>query len=160
MKITQYLFVLLALIMSVQINAQAPKDGAILTAIRLKAEVAQEYAKGVQVTGFTIDKKGVLRPSKGYEIVYVSIKKQVVVRPAGQSITPPSFDVQPVPGGVMFCLCGGSGPDPCKINLAMDSENGLNYFCEGGNCCGSFIIYDTSDPVVDYETAGGKWFNF
>ena len=72
----------------------------------------------------------------------------------------PGFDVQPVPGGTMWCVCSGSGPDNCVINVAVDEEGGINYFCDGGDCCGGFIIWDTSDPIADYETPGGGWFNF
>jgi hypothetical protein len=49
--------------------------------------------------------------------------------------------------------------DDCKISPRIIDKT-LVFSCMGGCGCESFIIYDTSDPVLGYQTAGGGWFNY
>lgn len=70
----------------------------------------------------------------------------------------PGFDITQIPGGTMFCLCNEAADD-CKISARI-VDNTLVFQCQGTCGCSSFIIYDTSDPVLGYETAGERWFNF
>lgn len=70
----------------------------------------------------------------------------------------PSFDIENVPGGTMDYLCDQAS-DHCKISPRI-AERMQAHDCIGSCGCGPFMIYDTSEPIREYETAGGGWFNF
>lgn len=134
-----------------------------LTAIKLKASIGEQYYNKLEFAEFTVDKKYILRPKSGYKITYFAAEKKIAIHPKTMKMTStqpatPGFDVKPVPGGTMFCLCD-KAEDNCKISI-MVLDNTLAYTC-GGSCgCGSFIIYDTSDPVLEYQEQGGGWSRF
>lgn len=134
-----------------------------ITAVKLTAAVGKQYFNKISIEAFTVDKNNILRPKSGYKIVYFSTEKKIAILPktmklAGPRPSVPGFDTSKVPGGTMFCLCD-KAVDDCKISPRI-LDNTLIFEC-GGSCgCGSFIIYDTSDPVLGYETAGSGWTNF
>lgn len=139
-------------------NAESDK----ISAIKLTAAVGKQYWHDTRVSAFTVDKNNILRPANGFKISYIASEKKVAIHPVTMKLTSarpslPGFDVSPVPGGTMFCLCDKT-EDDCKIQT-MILDNTLIFNC-GGSCgCGSFIVFDTSDPVLEYET-GGAWFRF
>ena len=161
-KMNKYIYVLpifFLFLMNTPVIAQKGNDTKIITAVRLDMATAKVYLDGIQIHSFNIDKKGVLRPTKGYEIVYRSEFKQVIIKPKGRQIPINGYEEIEVPGGTMYCLCNGGAADNCEfqVNIA-DKE--LLYFCAGSCGCGSFTIYDVSYPVLEYETPGGRWFGF
>ena len=134
-----------------------------ITAIKLTAEVGEQYVNKVSIKAFTVDKKYILRPAKGYKIVHFAKEKKVVILPQDMKLSNaappvPGFDIAKVPGGTMFCMCGQANDD-CNVDMRM-ADNTLFFDCNGRCGCASFVIYDTSYPVSDYETPGGGWFNF
>lgn len=134
-----------------------------ITALKLTAAVGEQYFNKISLEAFTVDKNNILRPAKGYKIAYFSSEKKVAILPKTMKLlspTPsvPGFDITQIPGGTMFCLCNEAADD-CKISARI-VDNTLVFQCQGTCGCSSFIIYDTSDPVLGYETAGERWFNF
>jgi hypothetical protein len=134
-----------------------------ITAVKLTAAVGQQYFNKISIEAFTVDKNNVLRSAKGYKIAYFATEKKIAILPKAMKLvsaqlSAPGFDVSEVPGGTMFCMCN-QADDDCKISPRILDKT-LVFSC-GGSCgCGSFIIYDTSDPVLGYQTAGGGWFNY
>jgi hypothetical protein len=153
MKLMKNIFLIFCLAFSFQALAQSDT----FIAMQMDMSIAKQYLKKYKMKSFTVDAKGVFRPAKGYHIAYIKEKKYFIIKPKGAAVPQITgkFDVEPVPGGTMFCLCGKAADD-CKINVTLDSEDTLHYFCDGGCGCGDFIIYDTSDPVR-VQTANGEW---
>lgn len=140
-----------------------PKGTDQITAVKLSATIGEQYFKKISIEAFKVDKNNILRPAKGYQITYFAKEKKIAILPKSMKLeTPapaaPGFDIAEVPGGTMFCLCGQAADD-CKIKPRM-VDNILIYDCMGYCGCGSFFIYDTSESIREYETAGGRWFNF
>lgn len=159
---TNFILSLLCMVLSATAIGQNPGTDNI-TALKLTATVGEQYFKNISIEAFTVDKNNILRPTKDYKITYFAAEKKIAVQLKTMKFTGPQpsipgFDVKEVPGGTMFCLCDRANDD-CKISPRV-IDNKLIFSC-GGMCgCGSFIIYDTSDPVLGYQTAGGGWFNF
>ncbi|MBK8566853.1 MAG: hypothetical protein IPN76_26865 [Saprospiraceae bacterium] len=134
-----------------------------ITAVKLKASIGEQYYNKLEFAEFTVDKNYILRPKSSYKITYFATEKKIAIHPKTMKLisaqpAAPGFDVTPVPGGTMFCLCD-KAEDDCKTTF-MILDNTLAYTC-GGSCgCGSFIIYDTSDPVLEYQVPGGGCFRF
>ncbi len=163
MKTNLNLFLcLLCMALSVSAFGQNPESDKI-TAVKLTAAVGEQYFNKISLEAFTVDKNNILRPAKGYKIVYFSTEKKIGILPTTMKLlspqpSAPGFDTTKVPGGTMFCMCDKEDDD-CKISPRI-LDNALVFECVGRCGCGSFIIYDTSDPILGYETAGGSWFNF
>ena len=154
------IFLLFFFSISTQVFAQKGNENKKLTAIRFEKMIAAEYSK-INIKAISVDKKGVLRATKGYEIIYYFHTKQIVIQPIGETYKPPSdnFDVMNVPGGLMICTCGGGGADNCKISVTV-ADDTVRFFCDGSCDCGSFIIYDNLNDNLEFETAGGNWDSF
>jgi hypothetical protein len=133
-----------------------------ISAIKLTAIIGEQYLHKTSIKAFNVDQNNILRPTNGFKITYFATEKKIAIHPVTMKLTSarpssPGFDVSPVPGGSMYCLCD-KAQDDCKIT-PMVLDNTLTFNCGGFCGCGSFIIYDTSDPVLEYET-GGNWFRF
>ena len=134
-----------------------------ITAVKLTAAVGEKYFNKISLKAFTVDKDNILRPADGFIITYFAAEKKIAIHPKTMKLTSskpiaPGFDIQEVPGGTMFCMCDRAADD-CKISPRI-LDRTLSYECVGACGCGSFIIYDTCDPIREYETPGGSWFNF
>jgi hypothetical protein len=68
-----------------------------------------------------------------------------------------NFDIQPIPGGMMYCMCD-QGSDDCVIDMNI-ADGLLIYFCAGQCGCLKFSVCDDLSKVRQYETPGGEWFN-
>ncbi len=161
MKKIQYLFCLLFLLGSFPSFAQKSQPIKEITAIKMTPELVKEYIGKLSFQSFKMDRQGIMRPNKGYEIVYLEKTKQVVIKKKNTPIPIEGFDMQKVPGGMMYCFCGesGGGADDCEIKVTVH-DNSLNYFCQGRCGCLDLMIYDVSKPIKEYETPGGRWFGF
>lgn len=140
-----------------------PKEGGKITAVKLTAAVGGQYFNKISLEAFKVDKNNILRPAKGYKIAYFSKEKKIAILPKDMKLgspapAAPGFDIAEVPGGTMFCLCDQAADD-CKISPRV-VDNTLIFSCQGSCGCGSFIIFDTSERILEYETSGGGWFNF
>lgn len=160
---TKLNFFLCIFFMTLGLSAFSQNPGnANITAVKLTKAAGEQYYKKINIKAFTIDKNFILRPAEGYKITWFSTEKKIAIHPVVMKLTSPQpstpgFDTEKVPGGTMFCLCNEANDD-CKISVKV--LDGVLVFDCGGMCgCGSFIIYDVSDPILGYET-GGNWFNF
>jgi hypothetical protein len=98
---------------SVSVWGQNPNMDKI-TAVKLTAEIGQAYFSKPSIKAFTVDKNNVLRPANGFKISYFNAEKKIAIHPKTMKLTSsrpsvPGFDVSPVPGGTMFCLCDQRG---------------------------------------------------
>ena len=156
MKNSQILFILLFLLMCAQGFGQKIKKTDKVTALKLKKAIAQQYQNRIRIQAFNVDKYGVLRPNKGYEIVYLPKEKNFFVKP--QNTENPPIDgvvATKVPGGTLICHCGFGAGDDCKYNTTLDG-NIIRYFCDGSCGCGDVFVPDRGGPI-EYETVGGTW---
>ncbi|MDX1913856.1 MAG: hypothetical protein SFV22_20330 [Saprospiraceae bacterium] len=155
------LFCHLCLIFSMPLGAQTIAPDKI-TAVKLTPEIGKSYLEQTSVQAFTVNQNYILRPASGYKISYFPSEKKIAIHPVAMKLTSsrpslPGFDTSPVPGGTMFCLCEQT-QDDCKISARVIDKS-LTFVCVGSCGCESFLVYDTSDPVLEYET-GGIWHRF
>ncbi|MEL6972458.1 MAG: hypothetical protein AAFO02_19995 [Bacteroidota bacterium] len=149
--------ILLLLGLTVATTASAQEGSFVeVSAVRVSEAFINAYDEAkYQVGLFTIDKERALRPLKGNKL-WVSPKTgKFRVAPAGfkginELRVGSNFDVEPVPGGLMWCMCA-SANDDCKIFVSI-ADNALTYFCDGSCTCNKFFECDT--PVMAYQTLG------
>lgn len=154
-------FVLLFALAFTTLSMNAQKGNKIIevTAIRLTTEGAQPYQTKYKGPNFDVDSKGILRADKGYAIEYRPAEKRFIIHPQGMSFKDGNnFDIEPVPGGLMYCMCSSSGNDDCEIQLNIN-DGKVHYFCQGKCGCFQFVVCDDFNKILEYETLGGRWFN-
>lgn len=133
-----------------------------IAAIRLPKSIAESYWKGAEVPHFTVDEDAVLRPQKGYALGIQQEERVFIIAPADWKFQPPgdpdSFVAEPIPGGMMYCLCRGGDGD-CGITVTIEN-NRVHYFCDGGCDCNDFSESDPIDIKLDIQTLEGAWSTF
>ncbi len=158
MKYYNYTIPLLFLALSTIVSAQ---DGTFLEveAVRVAEAFAEPYQTGkYQVEGFTIDKEMALRPVKGYRlwvgtktskfrITSATLKKDSALAPST------NFDVEPIPGGYIWCMCNSLNDD-CKV-IVSPHDNELNYGCISSGCS-CLALLESDNPVVAYQGLGTR----
>lgn len=155
MKILPFFFFLLSLTLCVQVFGQKSNKKEIITALKLKKKSALKFHKGLIIQGFSVDKDGVLRPDKDYEIVILDKTKEFLVKPKG-AVFKMSDDfviIDTDDGAKMVCACGFGAGDDCSANISQDGGDRI-YKCVGSCGCGSYFIEPTFN-VAQFETAEG-----
>lgn len=134
-------------------------------AIQLSEEIAEAYwqKQPIEMPLYSVDKEGILRPRKGYKLG-INLEKRVYLVASVDSKFPTrdeliaNYDEEPIPGGTMYCMCGGSNDD-CKISVNI-VDNRLHYFCDGSCDCHSFSESDGIDIDTKVITIMGAWDTF
>lgn len=158
MKFLYFVFLLPLMFTSMVGNAQKGEQIIEVTAIRLTEKGALPYQTKHKGPNFDVDTKGILRADKGYVIEYRPTEKKFVIRPSEVAFSlEGGFDIEQIPGGVMYCMCD-QGNDDCEIQLNM-TDGQLHYFCQGSCGCINFSVCDDLGVIKQYETPGGGWFN-
>ena len=151
------------LLVSYSSFAQGSDQFQELTAVRMQKELIQKYLDGPQLDAFTINKEGVLRPTKDYHIIYNKKKGILVLKPKKEKslvFTQGGYDEIELPGGhVAACFCS-EGQDDCMFQISDNPQTPFRFVCEGTCGCGVGIIFKKRNPPAEYETPGGDWFNF
>ena len=139
---------------------KAESEEIIVTGLRFDKDIIAELKKLPKQPAFIIDKKGVLRPTKDYQIIYVKADKALVVLPKTTSYSTyakiDGYEDIEVGNMTIGCMCDG-GYDNCHFD---NRSNENEFICTGSCSCYIGILFDYVKPPLEYETAGGRWFNF
>jgi len=142
-------------------NEKQNNEEIILTGLRFDKDRTEVLRKTPKQPAFTIDKKGVLRPTNAYRMIYIKAEKALVILPKTTSYTNykqlDGYEEIALPGGVLIgCMCDG-GADNCHFDNSKKDEE---FVCTGSCRCFIGVAFDFARPPFQYETAGGSWFNF
>lgn len=132
----------------------------IVTGLRFNQERTDFFKNIPKQPAFTIDAKGVLRPTPDYQIIYVKADKALVVLPTSTTYstykTLDGFEeVTLEDGSIVWCNCK-DGRDNCRFEGGYKREA---FVCKGTCTCFIGVAFNIVNPPLQYET-GGQWFNF
>ena len=157
---TETLFLLLAFCLMSSLNTFAQSSGNYkeVKAIRINTKLIPEFLKAPDIGAYTIDNKGVLRPDKGYHILFFQDSLKLLLKPIKQksyTLEISHYDEIELPGGhIAACMCW---PDP-NDNCMFVSEGNPNKFkCKGGCSCGVGILFDVNKSIPEIQTPDGNW---
>jgi hypothetical protein len=141
-------------------NEKPGTEEVIITGLRFDKDRTDVFSKTPKQPAFTIDKKGVLRPTKDYQIIYVKSDKVLVLLPKTTSYSSykqlGGYDEIELPGGdLVACMCDAR--DNCRFD---NSKKEFEFVCTGSCGCYIGVLFNYSNPPFQYETPGGRWFNF
>jgi len=133
-----------------------------VTALRFDNKIATEFLEAPKSKAYTINVKGILRPTENYQVLLHKKDKVLVLLSRKEEYTSylkiDGYDEIDLPGDVtMACYCTGNGYDDCFFRLDDDSGG---FECNGNCDCDIGIIFNGNKPPLQYETAGGRWYNF
>lgn len=142
-------------------NKKPVPEEIIITGLRFDKERTDAFKKVPKQPAFTIDNKGILRPTAAYQIIYVKSDKALVLLPKTTTYSSfkqlDGYEEIELPGGALIgCMCSGAFDDCYFDNSKKDNE----FECTGSCRCYIGVLFDYSNPPFEYETPGGRWFNF
>ncbi len=143
-------------------QAQKAASPKVLTAIKVNSSSLKALWKGMEYGAYSLNKKGILRPTEGFKMLYDSEKQVLIIIPEKETYS--TFlqikgyeDIELLDGTIIGCMCNEQN-DTCKFSRSR--EPGVSYKC-GGSCrCFIGVIFEMNKPPAEYETPGGRWFNF
>lgn len=142
-------------------NQKLNNEEIILTGLRFDKDRTESLKKTPKQAAFILDKNGVLRPTKNYQLIYIKAEKALVILPKTMSYRIykqiDGIEFIDLPGiGIVGCMCDGDS-DNCHFDNSKKEEE---FVCTGSCRCYIGILFDMAKPPSEYETAGGRWFNF
>lgn len=161
MRSILFMFCFSFLLFSSFSNERPGTEEIIITGLRFDKDRTDVLSKTPKQPAFTIDKKGVLRPTTDYQIIYVKSDKALVILPRITSYSSykqlDGYDEIELPGKVLVgCMCDGP-IDNCRFD---NSKKDYEFVCTGTCRCYIGVVFGLENPPFQYETAGGRWFNF
>ncbi len=161
MRLTLFMLCFSFLLFSSFSNEKPGTEEIIITGLRFDKARTDALKKTPKQPAFTIDKKGILRPTKDYQIIYVKSDKTLVILP--NTTTYSSYkqldgyeEIELPSGDLIGCMCDGPF-DNCRFD---NSKEDNEFVCTGSCRCYIGVLFDYARPPFEYETAGGRWFNF
>ena len=160
MRLTVFLLSVTFILFSSFSNENASVDKLVtITALRFDKAKTTALKNLPKQPAFTIDKRGILRPAKGYYIFFEKSDGVLAILP--EKTTPNSFiggydEITLPDGDIVACFCDAAG-DNCRFDNS-DKENA--FACKGSCKCMIGILFGFKNPPLEYETPGGGWFNF
>lgn len=143
MKYLPLLFICSFLLLNTQIFGQKKENTDKIIALKLHEKAAIKF-QTVHIEGFSVDKDGILRPSKGYHIIYHAESGNFMVKPENMEVPQlDKVDVQTDETGSMVCHCGFGAGDNCLWWSRTEGNTTYNK-CQGSCDCGS--VYIPSGP--------------
>ncbi len=155
MKYLSLFFICSFLFLSTQSFGQKYKNTDQITALKLHQKAAIKF-QTTHMEGFTVDKDGILLPSKGYHIIYHAESGNFMIKPEKMPVPQlDKVDVQTDETGTTICNCGFGAGDNCLF-WSRSEGNDVFIKCQGSCECGS--IYIPSPPYcIAFQTAHGDW---
>lgn len=135
-----------------------------ISALRLTGPLVEAY-RSINIAAFTVDNKGILRPQRGYSMHLIEDDGKIIVKPFDWSNEISAYDGYekvPLPNGAGFahCMCE-EGKDNCHFEKTDEiGPDRDDYACTGTCGCSLYIVIDRHKNIPEYETPGGRWFNF
>lgn len=160
-KLITFLLVCFCLLGLTAISNHSAEPTHEITALKLKKSLVDYFEQGHVLQGIEVT-KGVLRPSKDYEIVYDKKTKAYVVKPiAAEHIPDPysgNFDIRDDEGDGMMsiCTCNLEGEDDVCFFTSQAVGTDIHIRCNGLCSCYSFDFV-FKPYVLSFETADGEW---
>ena len=159
MHFTKYLLLSLFLVSSFSIYGQG-KAEVQLTSIKLSPKQTQSLKNLLKTQLYNLDKRGILRPTKGHHILYHKPSRKVIVKPTrtktSDALKPSkNFDAIEVMGYIF--ACGGCRDGSCVYGSSSTPGNGTEYHCIGNCKCIEWIMFDPTDTPAQYETPDGNY---
>ena len=125
-----------------------------ITALKLKSK-ASRFLQKVNCKAFTVDTKGILKPARGYEIVFLKKKKSFLIKPSRISMNKLLGKVENNLQDIAWWCAGCSSCDKEKI---ISSGGRTNWTC--GGCSPCTTVVNTPSEVVGGIMQSGEWNNF
>jgi len=152
---------MLFLLFSSFFNEKHGAEEIVITGLRFDKERTDAFKKTPKQPAFTIDNKGILRPTAAYQIIYAKSDKALVILPKTTSYSSfkqlDGYEEIELPGGALIgCMCDGA-VDNCRFD---NSKKDNQFLCTGSCRCYIGVVFDYGLPPLEYETGGGRWFNF
>jgi hypothetical protein len=151
------LIAFLTLSLSSEVSAQkSSKKQILLSAIKVTSKTAG-FLSHIDGDAFLLDVSGVLRPAKGYKMVYLSSARKIIIIGGSLKISEVSKQEGTVDigGGVLFSCFGC---ESCQIRGPKESDRKKSYSCISGGCstgCSSFVEVPMK-LALQFQTPGGN----
>ncbi len=136
-----------------------------ISALRLTGPLVEAY-RSINIAAFKVDNKGILRPQRGYSMHLIENDEKIIIKPVAWSHDISTYgggyEEVPLPdgNGIAACMCE-QPKDDCHFEKTDEmGPDRDDYACTGSCGCSLYIVFEKDKNIPDYETPGGRWFNF